>query len=178
MKGPMNQGTADQRVAYYWGRVREQGQKKKDFDWPSTEVVLNLAYTYDVLMLHWSKLLSRYHLSLSAMNILTILKYSQGEGHEQQELCQLLLVSRANITKLIDSLVKRGLVIRTASQSDRRVWIVKLTSAGDKLFADFNPFLLKEAKRITSRLTGQEKRLLNGLFLKLRVGVSEEGSLR
>jgi len=178
MKKCMREGTADQRVAYYWGRVREQGQKKKDFDWPSTEVILNLAYTYDVLMLHWSKLLSRYRLSLSTMNILTILKYSQGEGHEQQELCQLLLVSRANITKLIDSLVKRGLVVRTASLLDRRVWIVKLTSAGDELFADFNPFLLKEAKRITSRLTGKEKKLLNGLFLKLRAGAAREGSLK
>ena len=41
--------------------------------------------------------------------------------------------SRAHVTRLVDDLEKRGLVLRRASDTDRRVSVLRLTPAGSRL---------------------------------------------
>jgi DNA-binding MarR family transcriptional regulator len=46
-------------------------------------------------------------------------------------LAEALQVSHSRVTRLVDSLVKKGLVQRTQSQLDRRSWLVQLSGTGD-----------------------------------------------
>lgn len=52
------------------------------------------------------------------------------------ELSQMLLVSNGNTTAVVDRLVKAGLVVRRASESDRRIVKVALTDEGRRRFAE------------------------------------------
>ncbi|MEO6651990.1 MAG: MarR family transcriptional regulator [Ilumatobacteraceae bacterium] len=52
------------------------------------------------------------------------------------ELSRMLLVSNGNATAVVDRLVKAGLVVRRASESDRRIVKVALTGEGRRHFAD------------------------------------------
>jgi len=163
----------DKRTNYYWERLRKYGKRYKDFHWASSELVLNLIYTHDVFLSKALRTLSEINLSVSGMNILIILKHNEGAGRTQQELGSLLLVSRANITKVIDGLEKRGLVIRTSSKKDRRARVIKLTSAGEKLADHFIPIHNKVSVQITAGLSQNEKRLLSGLLAKFRKSIIE-----
>src|SRR5256885_2335274 len=53
-----------------------------------------------------------------------------GEAQSQQQLAQALGIPASRIVGLLDELVKRGLVKRTDSETDRRVKLVTLLDAG------------------------------------------------
>lgn len=163
----------DQRTNYYWERLRKYGKRYKDFHWSSSELVLNLVYTHDVFLSNALRPLSELNLSISGMNILIILKHDEDPGRTQQELSSLLLVSRANITKVIDGLEKRELVTRTSSKEDRRARVIKLTSAGEKLADQLIPIQNKVSTRITAGLSQKERGLLSKLLAKFRKSIIE-----
>jgi len=112
------------------------------------------------------------------MNILIILKHDEDTGRTQQELSSLLLVSRANITKVIDGLEKRGLVIRTSSKKDRRARVIKLTSAGEKLADHIIPIQNKASVQIAAGLSQEEKKLLSKLLAKFRKSIIESEEIK
>ncbi len=169
---------SDQRENYYGGSVEPYGRKYSEFDSPSMEMLFNLAWTYDVLLGHLSRDLSRHNVSVSAFNVLMILHRTGGEGCRLNELSKLLVVSRANVTGLVDSLESRGLVERVAEEGDRRVRVAQITGAGEDLIASILPDYYAEVRRVCSGLSKMDKRELSGLLAKLRTSVRNSSTGR
>ena len=165
----------DQRIDYYWNQVRRQGVQYEGFNWPLTELIFSLIYTHDVLMSHFNAELSKFNVSPSVSNILGILKHIEGGCCTQQQLSSLLLVSRANITKMIDGLEKRGLVTRNYLKEDRRARIIKLTSAGETLVERLIPNHNKGIARITAGLTKKDVVFLSRMLKKFRASIFQGG---
>lgn len=151
-------GTAADRHDYYWENVRKYGREYKDFEWSSVEVLLNMLYTYDVLTKHFSSMMRAHGLTLPSFNVLMILSRSGKEGCQQGEISKLLLVSRANVTGLLDHLMKRGLVTRVEDKNDRRVWIAKITQKGEALLCAYLPEHYAEIKQRLSVFGAAEKK--------------------
>ena len=61
------------------------------------------------------------------------------EGLTMGELSRRLMVTRGNVTGLIDRLVEEGLVERTPMPTDRRAHIVRLTHKGAAAFREMLP---------------------------------------
>ncbi|HNV87098.1 MAG TPA: MarR family transcriptional regulator [Candidatus Omnitrophota bacterium] len=158
----------DGKMRYYWDRVRHHGARYAKFHWPSVEVILNLVYTYDVALNHFAKRMSKIGLSPSAFNVLMILSRHDEKSCKQRDLSKLMLVSRANITGLVDSLAKRGLISRAPDKTDRRVCIVRMAKKGERLLEQFLPSHYEEMRRILSNLTPAEEKTLTALLSKLR----------
>ncbi|MEI8175498.1 MAG: MarR family transcriptional regulator [Candidatus Omnitrophota bacterium] len=162
------QQPVDPRSGEYWERIRKYGERYSAFDWPSVRLVLDLIYTYDVLMRRVEKRIASLGISTSSFNILMILSSNVGKGCRQEEISQLLLVSRANITGLIDHLVKKGLVKRCADPSDRRVWNIMITAKGEKLLASYLPGHYQEIRERLCFLSVKEKDLYSDFLTRLR----------
>jgi len=158
----------DPRVGYYRTKVHEFGKKYKKFDWPSVEILLNLIAAYDVLMAHFSKLMSTYRLSPAVFNVLMILSRSSGKKFKQHDVSKLLLVSRANVTGLVNTLVRKGLAKRGADPSDRRAWLVKITKKGKALLETYLPRHYAEIHKIFSGFNPVEKKEMNQLICKFK----------
>ena len=60
--------------------------------------------------------------------------YRQPEGLRMRDLSRRLMVTGGNVTGLTDELERDGLVLREASPTDRRAWIVRLTPQGRSSF--------------------------------------------
>ncbi len=60
-------------------------------------------------------------------------------GMTATELGEKTLITKGTLTGVVDRLAERGWVERTAHDSDRRCQIVRLTPAGEKLFARVFP---------------------------------------
>src|SRR5271154_2073283 len=129
----------DRRAEYYWSQVKKHGSKYPEFNWPSVEILLNLVYTYDVVSAHMANKTSPYGITKAGFSVLMILSRSESKACKQNEISQLMLVSRANITGLVDSLVRLGLVERANDPQDRRINRVKILPKGEKLLKDLLP---------------------------------------
>ncbi|HMF57819.1 MAG TPA: MarR family transcriptional regulator [Pyrinomonadaceae bacterium] len=159
---------SDKREHHYLGRVREHGERFAEFDRPSVELLLNLAYTYDVIHTHIARKIETHGLSLGAFNVLTILSRYGKEGCQMSELGELLLVSRANVTGLVDYLVKKNLVERTEDARDRRVRMVRLTKGGQSILESILPAHYARVREMFRGMSVKDKAALSKLLVRLR----------
>jgi DNA-binding MarR family transcriptional regulator len=99
-------------------------------------------------------------------NVLRILAGAK-ESLSQHELAKRLMVSRANITSLIDKLEARGLVERCACE-DRRVKLIQLTERGlafvEETFVDLQRLCAALLQPLSEAEQQQLRRLLSKLL--------------
>jgi DNA-binding MarR family transcriptional regulator len=60
------------------------------------------------------------------------------------DLAEVLVITRGGLTKLVDRLVKAGLLERTFCETDRRVSYATLLPAGETLLAEMRPIVVGE----------------------------------
>ena len=167
------QPKVDKREDHYLDRMRHHSIKYHEFNWPSVELMVNLIYTYDVIQTSLSSLVKERGLSLAAFNVLMILSRREGSGCPMHELGEVLLVSRANVTGLVDCLERKNLVERVADPSDRRVRLVCITAAGQKLLETTAPEHYATVSKLLKKVKNSEKATLSALLTKLRRSVQE-----
>jgi MarR family 2-MHQ and catechol resistance regulon transcriptional repressor len=156
------------RHSFYRSLLRDEGPRYQGFDLDSSRVALDLALTYDALHQIQNRYMADFGLSKSTYNILMLLRSGPQEGMQLHDLGEMLIVSRANITGLIDSLEERGWVRRVVDESDRRVRHAQITSAGEKLLDDFAPVHFRNLSVLTQGLSAEEKDSLAKLLAKMR----------
>lgn len=115
------------------------------------------------------------NLTPGRLNILMVLNAVDSNSLPLSELGDYLVVTRANITGLIDGLVRDGVVQRTDYPGDRRMVLAELTKKGKEFMAWFAPRHHGITKQIVGCFSTKEKRQLVELLDKLRAHV---GTLR
>jgi MarR family 2-MHQ and catechol resistance regulon transcriptional repressor len=165
--------TEDRREAFYHDRVRQSGPYYEGFDLPSVEILLSLRYTHDVLQQACGPYLVQHGLSKSSVNILMLLRHGPTGGMQLHDLGELLLVSRANITGLIDHLEEKGCVTRVIDAQDRRARLARITKRGEALLDDFMPLHYRNIKSMLQGLSEAEKTTLLFLLKKTRASISQ-----
>ncbi len=93
--------------------------------------------------------ITRHHLE-----ILDLL-YEEGTLH-MAEIADMLLISKSQMTRLIDELIRREMVERHPDKNDRRKSNVFLTPKGSKTVEEFKKGIEDNIKRWLSSLTDQE----------------------
>lgn len=107
----------------------------------------------------------RWGLTDNHYNVLRILN-GAGEPISQAEIGRKMLSSRANVTKLLDSLEERKFV-RRLSCEDRRVNLVELTDDGAKFLEETVAEVIGSANEEMRSLTREEQKTLFNLLGKL-----------
>lgn len=83
------------------------------------------------------------------------------DGRNQGDLADPLLGDYPNVTRMLDGLVRRGLVQRRPNPDDRRVVLVTLTMAGRDVLDQTLPELIQEKERYFDGLDRRELTELN-----------------
>lgn len=74
----------------------------------------------------------------------------------QKDLAALLRKEPATVARLLDRLVKRGLVKRSPSPSDRRANIIENTPAASKLLREIQPSVVARADQIAEDISDED----------------------
>jgi len=112
-----------------------------------------------------------YGLSWPKFNALVHLFMAGEPGITQSELGKKMLVSRANVTGLIERLEKEELVARGADPSDKRVFRVCLTGKAIMLMNSFIPIHNSYVHKIMSALDKHEREVFISLLKKIKNGL-------
>ncbi len=84
------------------------------------------------------------------------------------DLAEALVITRGGLTKLVDRLVKAGLLERTFCETDRRVSYATLTPSGRDLLAEMRPVVIAELEvafsaNLTVRQAEDLRKTLDGV---------------
>ncbi len=96
------------------------------------------------------------------------------DGLQMGELSRRMLVTGGNVTGIVDQLEGAGLLVRTEDPTDRRVYLVKLTKEGRRLFGQMAVEHESWIVKLFSGIPKREQRLLNESLTHLRKQLTRE----
>lgn len=144
-------------------------------DAKATETAMNLARAADLLVKRIAELVQPFDLSPSSALVLGILADADKQL-PPSEIAERLILSRASVTSLLDSLERRGYVRRTDHPTDRRMLLIEITSAGRRVANDFRQVVHSLQKEWMATLSEAEKDQLIEMLHRLQTALAEEGS--
>ena len=117
-------------------------------------------------------------LSRARYNILRMLYQAPEKRLLMGDFVQGMNVSPTNITKLVDSLVADGLVLRATHEQDKRKTWARLTEDGEKLVEMALPLVSEHVESLWGCLEEEEKQVLVHLLAKMRLNWTSADSRR
>jgi len=133
----------------------------------STECAMNLVLTADLLVKHITTMLQPLHLTPSSGLVISMLADSESPL-SPNEIADRLIISRATVTGLLDSLERRKYIERMPHPTDRRMILVQITDAGQEVAEKFRPIVHQHQKEWFEVLDEAEKRQFIDLLHRLQ----------
>ena len=91
----------------------------------------------------------------------------QLKSPSQKELGEICLKDKASITRIVDSLEKKSLVVRIADQIDHRIKRVVLTNLGKQLFYDVLPIMEKTREEVRGDISEDQIVIFKNVLSKI-----------
>ena len=98
----------------------------------------------------------------------------QLESASQKELGEMCLKDKTNITRIIDALEEKNLVVRIEDQIDHRVKRVVLTNAGKQLFYDVLPIMEKTREEVRANISDNDIDIFKSVLSKILKNLTDE----
>ena len=93
------------------------------------------------------------------------------------ELAESLVITRGGLTKLVDRLIKAGLMERTFCETDRRVSYATLLPAGEEMLEEMRPVVIAELRSaFSANLSVGEAEGLRDTLERVRVSACGAGA--
>lgn len=153
-------------------RLQDELKKKRPFDLPEQEAILNILRTNDQFQNRFGRLFREYDLTPSQYNVLRILR---GEGKPMPclEIGDRMIQVVPAMTGLVDRLEKLELVKRERCTQDRRVIYIELTAKAKQLLDRMDAPVTELHRQLIGHLTQTELKQLSRLLEKARLSVQD-----
>jgi len=145
-------------------RLQTEIKQTKPFESIEEEVFLNLQRTAEVLMHSLEAGLKPAGLSASQYNVLRILRGAGAEGLACRDIAERMVTRDPDMTRLLDRLEARGLVMRARDREDRRVITVRMTPEGLHRLQELDAPVAELVRRQLGHLGERRLRTLSGLL--------------
>lgn len=152
------------------GKLRREIQQTKPFTSVQEEVVLSMLRTADQLAVPMNELLRQENLSLSQYNILRILRGAGDDGLACGGISERMVRRDPDLTRLLDRLESRGLLVRARGTADRRVVRSVISDEGLRLLGRLDDAISTAVKETLAHMPRERLRLLRDLLEEARSG--------
>jgi MarR family transcriptional regulator, organic hydroperoxide resistance regulator len=111
---------------------------KMSFRTREQEAAVGLLRTTDAIRRHFSAIVAPFGITLQQYNVLRILRGAGRDGLATLAIAERMVEQTPGVTRLVDRLVKKGLVTRRPCEEDRRRVYCHITPAGLKVLASLD----------------------------------------
>ena len=135
---------------------------------PEQQAYLNIMRTAQFLGADLTELFARHDLSGKQYNVLRAIRRGGKQGLTASEIGEQMTDRRADVTRLVDRLVREGLVERRHDKADRRIVRAILTGKAAKLLRALDGPLVETHRRQLGHMSKTELGALISLLQKVR----------
>lgn len=154
-------------------RLQATSGKHPSFPRQAATVVRMIKLLHKLAVDHGNELLRAYGLSYPEYNVLMMIDASTDGALNPSLVADAAGEKSANVTRLTNQLVDKGLIARLPSAQDRRMSLLRLTPAGQALVSAFLPQVNRQLHGYMRHLDADEQAQLLQLMRKLLRGVEE-----
>jgi DNA-binding MarR family transcriptional regulator len=152
--------------------IHHEIRQTKPFRSLQEQLVINLMRTTRAIEESWIQYLKRVEgISQSQYNILRILRGARPKAVKISEIADRMITRDPDVTRLVDRLIKQGLVRRERDTDDRRVVLVEITAAGLAMLARLDGPAGEYTEGAMAGLKPAELRALDSLLNEVRAGI-------
>ncbi|RRA48667.1 MarR family winged helix-turn-helix transcriptional regulator [Acidipila sp. EB88] len=120
------------------GSLQDELRQSKPFQSLRQELVLQIARTSAVLMHAWEQSLRLYGITLTQYNVLRILRGAGNTGLSRNDVADRLVTQVPDVSRLLERMVRSGLVLRVRDTVDRRMVTATITERGMAILAELD----------------------------------------
>jgi DNA-binding MarR family transcriptional regulator len=149
-------------------RLQDEIRQTRPFPSVEEEVLVGLARTADALQRRLAGVFKAVGLSSTQYNVLRILRGAGAGGHSCGDIAERMVTRDPDLTRLLDRLEARHLVIRARDGQDRRIVTTRITQAGLSLLEELEAPVAEEQKRLLGHMEPERLQALARLLDEVR----------
>lgn len=119
-------------------KLHQELKQGKPFNSLEEEVYLNIQLTAERLWWGVNETLKTAELTPTQYNVLRILRGAGQAGASCSEISERLVTKDSDITRLLDRLEARSLILRERESKDRRIHLARITDEGLRVLAELD----------------------------------------
>lgn len=141
--------------------------KQAKFRDPIQKVAINLLFTANWLFSRQQEYFKAFGITSQQFNILRILRGQDGKSISGVDIKSRMLDKNSDIPRLLDRLLKKGLISKVPNANDKRATDITITTEGLQLLKNIDKSFDENEKKVL-QLTDEEARQLSDLLDKAR----------
>jgi len=149
------------------GTVLKKRLKQSHFESTEQEAVLNILVCSNHIKLQIETVCLKHGITQSQFNVLRILNGKYPEGYPRGDIISRMIEPAPDVTRLIDRLIKQGLVERYTSNHDRRLSLARISRKGRTALRRIKPKIDSLFKLVSDKLNKTERKQLSALLEKI-----------
>jgi DNA-binding MarR family transcriptional regulator len=142
----------------------------KPFARPVEDAVVSVMVAAAALEREFDRALEPLDLTDAQYNVLRILRGARPGGHPREAIARRMVRPSPDVTRFLDRLAARGLVVRARGDADRRQSVARITEAGLALLVRADRVLAARMDALEKRLPPARARVLSRLCESLYGG--------
>lgn len=146
----------------------EQAIQQSSFTSNDQKLTLNFIYTYNNFKEDQKIFFKPYDITPQQYNVLRILRGTYPKPYTTSQVRDRMLDKMSDASRIVERLVKKGLVNRTITKSDKRLVDVVISDRGMALLDKIDKPLDVEMKSTFTRFTKEERQTFTNLLDKMR----------
>ena len=157
------------------GALARKLKQTKPFTSQAEEALVGLMRTADVLRRAMGTALEGEDTTIQQYNVLRILRGAGERGLPTLEIAERMVEHAPGITRMIDRLIAKELVVRERCAEDRRIVYCAITDLGRGLVHRLDEPMMRACHLALDPLNEREQRALIGMLDELRAGHASFG---
>ncbi|MDG5768116.1 MarR family transcriptional regulator [Balneolales bacterium ANBcel1] len=150
---------------------KEEIKQTREFESQEQEAIIALLLTTDRLKGRLSALAGQFEITPQQYNVLRILNGAGDDGIQTLEIMDRMLERNPGITRLLDRLETKALIVRERSASDRRCQICRITAKGKTLLTNMDAPMQDLTQSVMQLLDKKQVTTLIDLLSLIRKGM-------
>lgn len=148
-------------------KLEDAIQQRKPFSNPRQRMAVNLIYTSNWLISRQKEFFKKFDITVQQYNVLRILRGRHPKPISTSDIRGRMLDRMSDVSRIVDRLVKKDMVIRTTCKQDKRLVDVVITTHGLSLLSSIDA-QWEEMDSLSSTLSPEEVQIVNDLLDKFR----------
>jgi len=119
--------------------------------------------------------LSSHHIDLTKVQMILLVRLYYHDGQPQNDLALMTNRDKASLARLLDTMERKGLVVRVSSKEDKRIKLVHITKKGVELYENARPHLKNIILEVQKGMSDKDIKFMINLLKKvqLNIGVTD-----
>ncbi len=146
----------------------EQAIQQSAFVSDDQKLSLNFIYTYNCFKETQKVFFKQYGITSQQFNVLRILRGNYPKPYTTSQIRDRMLDKMSDASRIVDRLVKKGLVKRTTTKTDKRLVDILISDKGLALLDSIDQPLNQHMAKTFGKFNQKDKETLNKLLDRMR----------